>query len=120
MGIKFSRQRDAREDYFTRYKRCRRKLGNLPSKPTLRSPTTHSVVARNFDVTNNFISLAKLNKGNRVVSAGEKLAMHFEITSSSGAERRVTPPRLGRNSGADMGEEKKRGERGGGEGGEIL
>lgn len=37
--------------------------------------------------------------------------MHFEITSSSGAERRVTPPRLGRNSGADMGEEKKRGER---------
>lgn len=34
--------------------------------------------------------------------------MHFEITSSSGAERRVTPPRLGRNSGHGRREKERR------------
>lgn len=38
--------------------------------------------SQNFDVTNNFISLVELYKGNRVVNAGEKLAKHFEITGT--------------------------------------
>lgn len=84
-----------------------RRLCELSARREAFSKTLRS---QNFDVTNNFISLVELNKGNRVVNAGEKLAKHFEIT---GAVRGGEPLRIRTERNSPLREcERRRGKHG--------